>query len=147
MTEDTLTALERSTDVLRRSQRQLDALRRENARLRDEANRLRRRLAPPRHHRIVDRTLEDATLIMHYRHAGMEVSRRWLDACGIMTERRYGWAVALLRLARLEHVTPGSIEHLDKCLRRLELTAERLRQDNDLTALRVRGNSKIRLGH
>lgn len=144
MTEQTLAALESRTDVLRRSQRQLTQLAAENARLRAEGRALRRRLGPPRHWRIVDRTLDDARLIMHHRHAGLEPSRRVLEAMGLMTQHRYGWAMAFLRMARLEEFTPRTLDDLDRALRRLEITAERLRGDDDLTALRVRAHAGIR---
>lgn len=144
MTEHTMTALEGRTNVLERSQQRLAQLAAENARLRSEARALRRRLGPPKHHRIVDRTLTDAKLIMHHRHAGMEPSRRRMEAMGLMTQRRYGWAMAFLRMARLEEFTPSTLEELDRALRRLDTTAERLRGDDDLTALRVRAHAGIR---
>ena len=145
MTEQTLTALEGRTDVLRESQRRLAHLAAENARLRAEGRALRRRLGPPKHWRLVDRTLTDAKLIMHHRNAGLEPSRRVLEAMGLMTQRRYGWAMAFLRLARLEDFTPATLEDLDRAVKRLETTAERLRGDDDLTALRVRAHAGIRL--
>lgn len=125
--------------------RRLAKLAAENERLRAEANELRRRHAPGRQHRRVWQTAEDARTILHYRAAGLDVSRRWLDACGIMSQRRYGWALALLRLARVDLV-PVDIAHLDRCLRRVDATAERLLQDGDITPLRARGHARIRFG-
>lgn len=132
-------------DVLKAAQRRIDALRRENERLRAEGRALRRRVAPGPCYRIVTRAHADAVIIMHYRHAGLAPGRRWLRDAGVMSERQYGWAIALLRMARLDRITPVSLEHLDTCLRRLQLTAERLLQDDDLTALRVRANKNIAL--
>ena len=132
--------------AVQRAQRELDGLRRENARLRAEGRALRRRSAPGKCFRIVTRALEDGRVILHYRFAGLRPGRRWLNEAGVMSARRYGWAVALLRLARLEHVTPQSVEHLAQCVRRLEKTAARLIEADDLTALRARGNRNIGLG-
>lgn len=143
MTEHSLSDLADRVDAVRASQTHLARLAAENARLRKEANELRRRAGCGRYTRIIDRTRGDAQTILHYRAAGLDVGRRWLNDTGIMSERRYGWALAMLRLARCD-LTPVSIEHLDQCLRRVDQTVERLHVDGDITALRARGNSHIR---
>lgn len=143
MIDNTLAGTETAMNALTDAQRRMSALAAENARLRDEAKRLRRAAGCGRHQRIIDRTHTDAQTILHYRAAGLDVGRRWLRDSGVMSERRYGWALALLRLARCD-ITPASIPHLDQCLRRVALTVERLHADDDITALRSRGNAHIR---
>lgn len=143
MTDSTMTSAEAAVGVLSDAQRRMAALAAENARLREEAQRLRRAAGCGRHQRIIDRTHTDAQTLLHYRAAGLDVGRRWLRDSGVMSERRYGWALALLRLARCD-ITPASIEHLDQCLRRVAASVERLHADGDITALRARGNIHIR---
>ena len=145
MSEAVMNGTAAAVGLLDDASRRLAQLAAENERLRAEANELRRQHAPGRNHRRVWRTAENAKSILHYRHAGMDPSRRWLDACGLMGQRDYGWALALLRLARCD-ITPASLEHLDQCIRRVDATAERLLQDGDITSLRARGNVRIRFG-
>ena len=145
MTERVMNGTAATVDVLTDASRRLAQLAAENERLRSEAASLRRRHAPGRNHRRVWQTAEDARTILHYRAAGLDVSRRWLDACGIMSQRRYGWALALLRLARVDLV-PATLVNLDACIRRVDASAERLLQDGDITPLRARGHARIRFG-
>ena len=143
MSEAVMNGTAAAVGLLDDASRRLAQLAAENERLRAEANVLRKNYAPSRNHRRVWRTAENAKSLLHYRHAGMDPSRRWLDACGLMGQRDYGWALALLRLARCD-ITPASIEHLDQCLRRVGQTVERLHADGDIMALRARGNAHIR---
>ena len=143
MTEHAMNGTAAAVGVLNDAQRRLSALASENARLRAEAVDLRRRAGCGRYQRIIDRSHTDAQTVLHYRAAGLDVGRRWLRDTGVMSERRYGWALALLRLARCD-ITPASIEHLDQCLRRVAQTVDRLHADGDITALRARGNVHIR---
>ena len=143
MTEHAMNGTAAAVGVLGDAQRRLSALASENARLRAEAVDLRRRAGCGRYQRIIDRSHTDAQTVLHYRAAGLDVGRRWLRDTGVMSERRYGWALALLRLARCD-ITPASIEHLDQCLRRVAHTVDRLHADGDITALRARGNAHIR---
>ena len=145
MTERVMNGTAATVDVLTDASRRLAQLAAENERLRSEAAALRKNYAPGRNHRRVWAAAEDARTILHYRAAGLDVSRRWLDACGIMSQRRYGWALALLRLARVDLV-PVDIAHLDRCLRKLDSTVERLLADGDITPLRARGHARIRFG-
>ena len=143
MSEAVMNGAAAAVGLLSDAQRRMATLAAENARLRAEAVDLRRRAGCGQYQRIIDRTHTDAQVILHYRAAGLDVGRRWLRDTGVMSERRYGWALALLRLARCD-ITPASIEHLDQCLRRVGQTVERLHADGDITALRARGNAHIR---
>ena len=131
--------------VMAQAEKRIAALALENKQLRKEAARLRARVAPGRTHRIVTRAYEDARRILHYRHAGVPAGRRWMSAAGLMTQRQHGWAIALLRVARLEDVTPASIEHLDQCIHRLEVLARDIIEHEDMDRLRARGNCNIRM--
>lgn len=143
MTEHSINGIAQRVETVQAAQTHLARLAAENARLRAEANKLRRSVGCARHTRIINRTHTDAQTILHYRAGGLEVGRRWLNDTGIMSERRYGWALALLRLARCD-LTPATLEHLDQCLRRVASTVERLHADDDITPLRARGNAHIR---
>ena len=142
MTSTMANELESTVGVLRDSQRHLARLAAENAQLRQQAVELRRRVAPSQHQRIIDRSREDAALLLHYRCSGIDCGRRWLNDTGVMSERRYGWALGLLRLARVDLV-PVDIAHLDRCLRRLDSTVERLHSDGDILPLLARCKRSI----
>ena len=145
MSEAVMSGTAAAVGLLDDASRRLAQLAAENERLRAEANVLRKNYAPSRNHRRVWRAAESAKTLLHYRHAGMDPSRRWLDACGLMGQRDYGWALAMLRLARCD-ITPASLEHLDQCIRRVDAAAERLLADGDITPLRARGHARIRFG-
>ena len=124
------------------AERRLANLARENAQLRQHANRMRRRLAPGRSERIVRNAAEDAKLILHLRHSGLRVSRRWLDETGMVSAFRYGWALGFLRACRLERTMPESLQHLSQCLHRVELITTRYVKNNELLTLRIRSGKR-----
>ena len=142
MTERVMNEAAASVGPLSDAQRRMATLAAENARLRAEAVDLRRRAGCGRYQRIIDRSHTDAQTVLHYRAAGLDVGRRWLNDTGVMSERRYGWALGLLRLARVDLV-PVDIAHLDRCLRRLDSTVERLHSDGDILPLLARCNRSI----
>lgn len=131
-------------DVLNEAQGQIARLIVENKRLRKEAIELRKRYAPGRNHKTVARARDAAIQIMHYRYAGVDVGRRWLRDCGLMTERQHGWAFAMLRYCRLEDDVPSSPADLDRKIRLIQNRAEELINIGSLEGLRSRGNMRIR---
>jgi len=131
-------------DVMAAAERRLANLARENARLKREANRLREMVQPGRWDRILERAHDDARLILHLRHAGWTVSRRNMEATGLIRQQGYGWAIGLLRYADLEQTSPGSLEALDEALQRLETAAEYLRKHGDDRLVELRVNCSKR---
>ena len=133
-----------STDLLQDVQQRLATLAVQNAQLKREAKYLRARVQEnSRVARIARRALDDATRILHFRHAGIVCSRRNMLLDG-MSERRWSWATGLLRLARLDNFTPDDLVELDRALRRLETRYRQLLADDDLMALRARMPRKYR---
>ena len=126
-------------------QRRLAHLARENARLREHARRLRAALGPGKQHRIVWNAAEDAELILHLRHAGETHSRAWLDEAGLITDWRHGWALGILRYARLATTRPRDLEHLARCIDRLNAARDRLLAlppDDAVTTMRALAGQK-----
>jgi len=127
-----------STAVLNGAERKLRTLALEVAQLRKEARYLRSKLPPSRRRRILRRAYEDARRILHFRHAGVPTSRAVMLEDGL-TERRWHWAMGLLRYARLGNVQPRTLQELQTALDRLEsrykLLAER--EDDRLLELRA----------
>ena len=119
----------------------------EVAQLRREANYLRSRLPEGRHTRILRRSLDDASTILKHSHAGLPTSRRWLASAGVMSERRYAWAMGLIRLARLDGAQLDTLEDLQMALQRLNRKYASLRDsdDTELIALRSRMAKPFRL--
>ena len=112
---------------------EIEAAQRTTARLAVEVEALRRELRrvrnnnrPGRHERILQRAHTDAKTILMLRQAGYAASRRWLDEAGLISAWRYGWALALLRYARLASVAPTDLEHLERSLSRLDTATGRL---------------------
>lgn len=122
----TVNVMDPETEILTEAQRRLTALARENARLRAEVNEVRRKLRPGRHERVVIKAREDAKLILHLRHAQAPTSRRWLAEAGFMTPWRFGWALGLLRYARVDEMDVGTLQTLSTAIDRVESAAGRL---------------------
>lgn len=111
-------------DVLDQAERRLAQLELENRRLAAEMERLRRKLPPTRHESIVLQAAQDAKTILHLRYAGYDVTRRRLDAMGIVSGHSYGWALAMLRAAKVIDVQPGSLAALADAVRAVEQAAD-----------------------
>ena len=127
-----------------RLQQRLARLALENAQLRKESKYLRGRVKEnSRVARIARRAFDDATRILHFRNAGLVCSRRNMLLDG-MSERRWHYALGLLRLARLGDFVPDDLHELDRALQRLETRYKQLLQDEDLTALKARMPRKFR---
>ena len=101
-------------------QAQMDRLTVQNATLAAENRRLRRLTQNGAAGRLLHRTKADARQIVGWRFAGYSVTRRACHGYG-MSERRWAWAVAMLKVARLvEHNAPSiddfTVEDLDEAL-------------------------------
>lgn len=123
----------------------LTKLRIENDQLKAETRRLRKKVRPGRHEGIINRAYDNARLILHLRSAGIEVSRRRMAETGQISEWNYGWALGLLRAARLEDAYPEGLEHLNICLGRLYKTKTRLiemESEDAMIELRARAGKR-----
>lgn len=111
-------------------QLQLQAAAVKVATLQSENKRLRRVTRNGKAGRLLHRTQSDATQLVVWRFAGYSVSRRNAATYG-MSARRWAWAVALLRLAKvLEY--PGNdadafqIDDFDACIAAVDRQAQLL---------------------
>lgn len=98
----------------------------ENEQLKAQAARLRKRVNPGRAERIVTRAHDDARIILRYRMAGLEPSRRRVAGMGAMNENRYGWAYGLLRMAKLEDAQPETPPQMERAFVKLQRTCDAL---------------------
>lgn len=134
-------------DAVRDAQRQLNGAALTIAQLRKENRYLRARLTDNgRAGRILRRARDDAYSLLLWRAAGFYPSLNWCLEQGL-SERRWQWARAFLRVARLYDGRDYEAQDLDFAARRLRLTYERLRGGNDeqLEELRRRMPRKYRL--
>ena len=100
--------------------------------LRGEVNRLRRRAGAGRHERILNKAEIDAKTILQCRHVGYPAGRRWFAETGLISQWQYGWALGLLRMARVNDVDVSDIHTLDRAIGAVERTARRLRETGDV---------------
>lgn len=103
-----------------------ERLRLENAQLRRENRALRRRLADG-HLRLLRRAESDSVLIGALHFSGQHTSRRACAAVGL-SERRWTWAMALLRLARVRYgarITTEAPEDFERAVRVARVRVER----------------------
>ena len=113
------------------------------ATLQSENKRLRRQTVNGRVGRLIHRTHEDATQLIVWRFSGYSVSRRNAATYG-MSGRRWAWAVAMLRLAKILPY-PGNdadafqVDDFDACIAAIDRQAQLLgEQENGLERLVLR---------
>ena len=133
-------------ELLRDTQRRLNGAALTVAQLRKENRYLRARLTDNgRAGRILRRARDDAYSLLLWRAGGFYPSLSWCLEQGL-SERRWQWARAFLRVARLYDGQDYEAEDLDFAGRRLRATYERLRSGDDeqLAELRRRMPRKYR---
>ncbi len=137
MTIDNLT-VDRALQTIANLQQNLEQARKENRHLRRRTESMhpyRRNTAP----RILRRAYDDGTSMLVLWASDYSVSRRFLYEIGI-SERRFSWALGLLRSARIVSPRGSSclIDDFASAENRLKATYERLRgQPNALESLRL----------
>ena len=100
--------------------------------LRAEVNRLRRRAGDGRHERIITKAESDAKTILQCRHIGYPAGRRWFAQTGLISAWQFGWALGLLRMARVNDLDVSDIHSLDRAIGAVERSAGRLRETGDV---------------
>lgn len=127
-------------DALEAADKALTKLACENARLVKELSRLRERLPPTRNESIVLQAATDAKLLLHLRHANFDISRRRLAVMGLVSEFHYGWALAMLRAARVIETDvstlPGLAAAIDRIDQKVTFLMEDAQSNNKLRILR-----------
>lgn len=113
-------------DAIEAADRALAKLACENARLAAELGRLKERLPPTRNERIIRQAVQDATLVLHLRHADFDVSRRRLEDMGLVSGFRYGWAHGLMKLAKVLHADLSTLAGLQDACARVDAKARYL---------------------
>jgi len=116
------------------------------ATVQSENRRLRRHVHNGKVGRLLHRTREDATQLVVWRFSDYSVSRRNAATYG-MSARRWAWAVAMLRLAKVLPY-PGNdadafqIDDFDECIAAIDRMAAVLaEQDNGIERLVLRMHS------
>lgn len=101
------------------------------ATLQAENRRLRRLTTNGKQGRVIHRTAQDARQLVAWRFSGYSISRRNCLAYG-MSERRWAWAIALLKVAKVLDITASwaddfllddvqlCADALDRAVRKLE---------------------------
>jgi plasmid stabilization system protein ParE len=113
-------------DALEAADKVLAKLATENARLVKELGRLRERLPPTRNERIIRQAATDAKLILHLRHADFDVSRRRLEALGLVSGFRYGWAHGLMKVSRVLDADVSALAGLQEAVEKVDAKARYL---------------------
>ena len=112
------------------------------ATLQAENKRLRRLTINGKTGRLLARTAADARQLVAWRFAGYSISRRNAASYG-MSARRWAWAVAMLRLAKILPY-PGNdtddfqVDDFDACIAAIDRQAAILAEQNDLGRLILR---------
>jgi hypothetical protein len=136
------------SENMERIERRLIGREVEVRKLRGEVNRLRRRAAAGRHERILNNAEADAKTILQCRHVGYPAGRRWFAETGLISQWQFGWALGLLRVARVNDLDVTDIYTLDRAIGTVERAADRLRSEGDprLIELRRYAGKKYWLG-
>lgn len=116
-------------EIIDLAERRLARLEIENRRLANEVGRLREKLPPTRHEAIIIQAEHDAKTILHLRHAQFDVSRRILAATGMVSEFHYGWALGLLKAAKVQRADVSTLGGLADAISRVETTARGMMPD------------------
>lgn len=116
-------------EIIDLAERRLAKLELENRRLANEVGRLREKLPPTRHEAIIIQALQDAKTILHLRHAQFDVSRRILSATGLVSEFHYGWALGLLKAAKVQRADVSTLAALADAISRVEMKAKEMMPD------------------
>lgn len=111
---------EAEIEIIDLAERRLAKLEVENRRLAAEMRRLRDKLPPTRHESIIHQAASDAKTILHLRHAQFDVTRRRMAVMGLVSEFHYGWALAMLRAARVNDADVSTLEGLAAAIERVE---------------------------
>ena len=132
---------EAEIEIIDLAERRLAKLELENRRLANEVGRLREKLPPTRHEAIVIQAAQDARTILHLRHAQFDVSRRRLADMGLISEFHFGWALGLLKAAKVQRADVSTLDGLAAAISRVEAKANDLmvdgQGDNKLWRLRT----------
>ena len=101
-----------TTKVVTYSPAELDRLRVQLATVQAENRRLRRMTQNGKYGRLLHRAAADARQLIGWRFAGYSVTRRACHSYG-MSERRWAWAVALLKFANVVDISAKCIDDFD----------------------------------
>lgn len=116
-------------EIIDLAERRLAKLELENRRLANEVGRLREKLPPTRHEAIIIQAVQDAKKILHLRYAQFDVSRRRMAEMGLISEFHYGWALGLLKAAKVVKADVSTLEALSTAISRVEAKANELMAD------------------
>lgn len=135
--------------IITYSPAELDRVRVSLATVQAENRRLRRMTTNGKLGRVLHRAAADARQLVTWRFAGYSVSRRNCEGYG-MTQRRWAWAMALLRAARIV-AYPGDsdafqVQDLNDCIARIDTEVRRTEASGDLARLRMRMHKLRRAG-
>lgn len=108
--------------LLERAQRQIDRLVAENADLRMQLRCVPKYDGRPLPRRHLDTAFAHAQSILLQRFAHVPATRRTMVATGLVEQREYRRAYALLKAAGLEYVMPSTQDRLDRSLDQLRST-------------------------
>lgn len=117
---------EAEIEIIDLAERRLAKLELENRRLANEVSRLRDKLPPTRHEAIVIQAAQDARTILHLTHARYDVTRRRMQAMGLLSEFHYGWARAMLKAARVLNADVSTLDGLAAAISKVDAKANEL---------------------
>lgn len=121
--------------TLRAADHALAKLRLDHAAALTELRRLRRKVRPMRHERLIDGAAANARLILHLRYDRQPASRQALAALGVTSEYRHAWALGLLRLAHCDR-RPETMTELQAMVEKVDATAAQLLAADPENAMR-----------
>jgi hypothetical protein len=88
--------------------------------------------------RIIRRAYDDALTLIAWRFSGFSITRKWCNENG-MSERRWTWAIGLLKLARIYDNGDIAIDDIERCQRILKLRYDELMdEERGLDRLRMK---------
>ncbi len=135
--------------IIMYSPAELDRVRVSLATVQAENRRLRRMTQNGKMGRALHRAAADARQLVTWRFAGYSVSRRNCEGYG-MTQRRWAWAMALLRTARIVPYPGDSdaflVDDFDECIARVDAEVRRTEASGELARLRMRMHKLSRRG-